>query len=184
MTFKGGQLKRLANTQQVEDVTLLARRGTITDRNGAPLAVSEDAATVFATPYLVKNPVRTAAQLAPLLGERADDILEDIADRSNGFVYLARKIPGTRRRARAQAEAARHRSARRHAPDLSAEDARRPGARARSASTTRACSGLEQELEDDLHGADGEQRITRDARGDAGVGGPEVRTTVPARTCS
>src|SRR4051812_35156932 len=94
MTFKGGQLKRLAATQQVEDVKLLARRGTITDRNGAPLAVSEDAATVFATPYVVRNPVRTAARIAPLLGRSPDSVLKSLADRSVGFVYLARKIPG------------------------------------------------------------------------------------------
>src|SRR5688572_7950375 len=58
--FKGGELKSLAATQQVENITLYARRGTIVDRNGRELAVSEVATTVYATPYLIKDPVRTA----------------------------------------------------------------------------------------------------------------------------
>ena len=43
-------------TQQVEDMTVPARRGTITDRNGLELAVSEDAVTVFANPFLIDEP--------------------------------------------------------------------------------------------------------------------------------
>jgi cell division protein FtsI/penicillin-binding protein 2 len=166
MAFKGSQLKQLANTQQVEDVTLLARRGTITDRNGAPLAVSEDAATVFATPYLVEQPVRTAARLAPLIGESPDEVLKSIADRSNGFVYLARKIPGT--------DGARIRKLK--LPGIGVlDDTRRVYPQGALAAQVlgavgvdnKGLMGLEQELEDELHGSDGEQRITRDARGDA-----------------
>ena len=44
-------------------------RGTIEDRTGADLALSEDAASVFATPYQVENAPRTAAKLAEALGE-------------------------------------------------------------------------------------------------------------------
>ena len=55
LAFKGGDLKLRAATQQVENVTVIAPRGTITDRNGAELAVSEDASTVFATPVLIKD---------------------------------------------------------------------------------------------------------------------------------
>ena len=65
LAFKGGDLKPRAATQQVENVTVIAQRGTITDRNGAELAVSEDASTVFATPFLVKDPVGTARRVAP-----------------------------------------------------------------------------------------------------------------------
>ena len=57
----------MASTQHVQNVTLIAKRGTITDRHGAELAVSEDAATIFATPFLVKDPVGTARKLAPIL---------------------------------------------------------------------------------------------------------------------
>src|SRR3954447_15967665 len=43
-------------------------RGEILDRSGKnELAVSEDAVNVFATPYQVADPAKTAAKLAPLL---------------------------------------------------------------------------------------------------------------------
>ncbi len=187
MTFKGGQLKQLANTQQVEDVKLLARRGTIMDRNGAPLAVSEDAATVFATPYLVKKPVRTAAQLAPLVGEPADKLLESLSDRTSGFVYLARKIPGT--------DGTRIRKLK--LPGIGVlDDTRRVYPQKTLAAQVlgavgvdnKGLMGLEQDMEGDLHGSDGEQRITRDARGDTvsvdqkanDHSGKDVRLTIDA----
>ena len=47
-------------TQQVEDLDVPARRGTITDRRGVELAVSEDAVTVFANPFLIDDPAGTA----------------------------------------------------------------------------------------------------------------------------
>src|SRR5919201_5514775 len=90
--FKGSKLKSLASTQQVETATIPARRGTILDRNGRELAVSEDAATVYATPYLVKDPVGTAKRLAPLLDQPAAKIATILADRRRGFAYLARKL--------------------------------------------------------------------------------------------
>ena len=46
--FKGGSLKKLAATQQIEDLSVPAKRGTITDRHGIALAISADASTVFA----------------------------------------------------------------------------------------------------------------------------------------
>ena len=53
--------------QQVEEITVYARRGTITDRNGVELAVSEDATTVFANPMLIHDPAGVArpARAAP-----------------------------------------------------------------------------------------------------------------------
>src|SRR2546425_5756624 len=53
--FKGSSLRQLAATQQAENLTEIAKRGTITDRRGTDLAVSEDASTVYATPFLVKD---------------------------------------------------------------------------------------------------------------------------------
>ena len=79
--------------QQTERLTLSAQRGTIFDRNGKVLAVSEDSSTVYANPLLIKNPGATATRLAPLLhlpDERAAG--EARATARKGFVYLARKI--------------------------------------------------------------------------------------------
>jgi cell division protein FtsI (penicillin-binding protein 3) len=91
-TVRAGALKDRAATQQTEDLNVPARRGTITDRRGVELAVSEDAVTVFANPFLVKEPVRTAARLAPLVHRSPDDLLRMLGDRSKGFVYLRRKL--------------------------------------------------------------------------------------------
>lgn len=88
-------LKRAAATQQVQTVALPAPRGTITDRNGAVLAVSEPASDVSATPYLVRRPLQAAAKLAPLLGMAEADVLGKLSEQS-GFVYLARRLPAGR----------------------------------------------------------------------------------------
>ena len=91
-TVRAGGLKERAFTQQVEDIDVTARRGTITDRHGLELAVSEDAVTVFANPRLIKDPAATADTLAPLLGRPRDAVLADLTNTDTGFIYLARKL--------------------------------------------------------------------------------------------
>jgi cell division protein FtsI (penicillin-binding protein 3) len=91
-TVRSGSLSDRAVSQQIEDVADPARRGTIFDRNGAELAVSEDSVTVFAHPFLIKDPAKVAARLAPLVGRREDDLLRKLADRTATFVYLRRKM--------------------------------------------------------------------------------------------
>jgi cell division protein FtsI (penicillin-binding protein 3) len=91
-TVKAGSLKERAITQQEEDLTVNAKRGTIFDRNGLELAVSEDATTVFANPFLIKNPGRVAAKLAPLMDLPESELLRKLSDRDRGFVYLRRKM--------------------------------------------------------------------------------------------
>src|ERR671935_3312957 len=71
-TIKGSSLSSAAASQQVSSLELPARRGTIVDRHGVELAVSEPADDISATPYLVKDPIKTAAKLAPLLGVDED----------------------------------------------------------------------------------------------------------------
>ena len=91
-TVKAGELKKRALTQQVENLDVPARRGIISDRRGVELAVSEDAVTVFANPFLIKNPVRVAAKLAPILRLDQGELLEKLGDREKGFVYLRRQM--------------------------------------------------------------------------------------------
>jgi cell division protein FtsI (penicillin-binding protein 3) len=89
---EGSSLAGEAQSQQVQTIVVPGSRGTIYDRRGNELAVSEDAATVYATPYQVKDPAKTADKLAGVLDLPADKILESLADRSSGFAYIARKV--------------------------------------------------------------------------------------------
>jgi cell division protein FtsI (penicillin-binding protein 3) len=91
-TVKAGSLGARAVQQQVEDMVVPARRGTIVDRHGMELAVSEDAVTVFAHPFLIDDPARVSARLAPLLGVSEDELLKKLADRKSTFVYLRHKM--------------------------------------------------------------------------------------------
>ena len=95
---KAGTLKRAAATQQESNIPVPARRGTIADREGNELAVSQPAMTIAATPYLVEQPTQVAAQLAGLLGKPEDELLRQLARRDTGFAYLARKVPAARAR--------------------------------------------------------------------------------------
>ena len=154
----------MASTQQIQDVTLIAKRGTITDRHGAELAVSEDASTIFATPFLIKDPVRVARRIAPILGRSEDKLLEILADRNSGFAYLARKAEARKGERIEQLEfegIGVLDDSRRYYPEgeLAAQVVGSVGV------DNKGLSGLEQQLDDELGGADGQQRIVRDARG-------------------
>ncbi|HEX5310130.1 MAG TPA: penicillin-binding protein 2 [Solirubrobacteraceae bacterium] len=87
-----GALRRAAQTQQLTDETVPAQRGTITDRNGIALAISEPAEQLSADPYLVKSPLRASQRLAPLLGLTQAQVLAKLSENS-GFVYLAHALP-------------------------------------------------------------------------------------------
>ncbi|MBE0429135.1 MAG: penicillin-binding protein 2 [Thermoleophilia bacterium] len=91
-TVKADQLSEMAQQQHVQEFDLPARRGTIFDRGGNELAVGEERRTIYATPYLVEDPLQTAEVLAPLLSADTNEILQKLLDRDSGFVYLARKV--------------------------------------------------------------------------------------------
>ena len=91
-TLHSGTLRRAARNQQLTAETVPAQRGTITDRNGIDLAVSEPAQDISATPYLVKDPLDASRRLAPLLGQSQATLLADLSEHT-GFVYLARAVP-------------------------------------------------------------------------------------------
>ena len=151
------------------------RRGTITDRNGTELAVSQPAMTIAATPYLIKDPTQLAARLAGLLDKPEDELLRQLARRDTGFAYLARHVPAD---ARAQGPGAERRGARVH-PRVHARlparvdglaaarqrRHRRPGPRRARVLARQASCG----------GRDGERRLVKDALGDA----IELRETKP-----
>jgi cell division protein FtsI/penicillin-binding protein 2 len=102
-TYLGGlrapQLRRAAATQQVTTTKIPAARGTITDRKGVELAISESADDIIADPYLVKHPQSVAQKLTPLLGKPLSTVLEGLTKPRSGFVYLAHLLPGDRAQA-------------------------------------------------------------------------------------
>ena len=77
---------------------LPASRGSIIDRNGAVLAHSVEARFVAADPELVKDPVKTAGILSPLLGVAASELVPKMTphNRPGGgasrFEYLAQGV--------------------------------------------------------------------------------------------
>jgi cell division protein FtsI (penicillin-binding protein 3) len=89
---EGGKLSADARSQQTDPVAIPAERGTILDRNGKELAVSEDAVTIYATPYQVEDPATTARRLAEALDLDRNEVLESLSDRDSGFAYIARKV--------------------------------------------------------------------------------------------
>jgi cell division protein FtsI (penicillin-binding protein 3) len=90
--LRGSSLRKAASSEQLTSETVTAPRGTITDRNGVDLAVSEPAQDIAADPYLITDPLEDARKLAPLLGQPQGTVLRELSERT-GFVYLARALP-------------------------------------------------------------------------------------------
>jgi cell division protein FtsI (penicillin-binding protein 3) len=84
-------LARMAQGQQREDVVRPAGRGTIYDRTGSLLALGAPATTVWANPRQITNPRAVARAVARELGVDADRLAVKLADRTRGFVYVARQ---------------------------------------------------------------------------------------------
>ncbi|HEX5900663.1 MAG TPA: penicillin-binding protein 2, partial [Solirubrobacteraceae bacterium] len=127
---------------------------------------SEPADDVSATPYLVKDPVRTAAKLAPLLGVDEDTLVRKLAQRDKGFVYLARSLPASRGTAVQKLDL----------PGIELTAAhRRVYPRQYLASQLlgsvgtdgNGLSGIEYADDKILQGTDGERRLVKDALGDS-----------------
>ena len=84
-------LERMATRQHEQTTEIPAGRGTIYDRTGEPLAIGEQATTVYADPRLVKEPRKVALAAAKALGVDAEELYPLLADRSRHFVYVKRK---------------------------------------------------------------------------------------------
>ncbi len=161
---QGAKLASEAAYQQTDVVTVPGLRGSLLDRFGNPLAVSEDAKTIYATPYQVKRPAQTAAKLAPILGLDEGEVLESLSEDS-GFAYVARKVdlPSAARVARLEL------------PGIGElPDSRRTYPQGTLAAQTigavgdesQGLTGLELGEDEVLHGNDGERRIVNDALGE------------------
>jgi cell division protein FtsI/penicillin-binding protein 2 len=163
-TVEGKDLRNKAVAQQVEDVDVSATRGTITDRNGLELAVSEDSASVYANPFLIKDPGSVAGQLSPLTGIDYDTLIRKLANRKQGFIYLKRKIDVDKGKAieklKLTGVGVMNEPRRRYPQSwLAAQVLGTVG------TDNYGLAGIEQSHEDRLHGKDGKRQIVRDALG-------------------
>jgi cell division protein FtsI (penicillin-binding protein 3) len=81
----------LGARQRIRRVELPAKRGTIFDRNGVPLAMSVDARAIYANPKAIGDPVATAKAIAPIMGLEPAIVHERLT-RDTPFSYVARKL--------------------------------------------------------------------------------------------
>ncbi|HEX8959538.1 MAG TPA: penicillin-binding protein 2 [Solirubrobacterales bacterium] len=160
---QGARLASEAAYQQTGVVTVPGLRGSLLDRYGNALAASEDAATIYATPYQVKDPPRTAAKLARVLGMSSAEVLRSLTQPS-GFSYVAHEVslPEAARVARLRlAGIGQLPDSRRAYPqgELAAQAIGAVGTEGQG------LTGLEQGENSVLRGTDGERRVVKDALG-------------------
>jgi cell division protein FtsI (penicillin-binding protein 3) len=161
---QGAQLASEASYQQTEAVTVPGLRGSLLDRSGNELATSEDAATIFATPYQVKNPPRAAEKLAPILDMDRGEVLAALTADS-GFSYVAHKVSlevaGRIERLKLEGIGELPDSRRTYPQgEMAGQVIGAVG------SENQGLTGLEAGEESVLEGSDGERRIVKDALGD------------------
>jgi cell division protein FtsI (penicillin-binding protein 3) len=157
---------RLASSQHSEDVVVPAARGTIYDRGGVQLAIGEQAQTVYADPPHVTDPKSESATVARILRLDPNEVYRTLADRSRGFVYVARKAD----------PALVAKLARKGLPGLGfyAEEKRfypqfnlASQVLGYAGIDNRGLAGLELSLDPQLAGRPGRERIVKDASGQA-----------------
>jgi len=93
---QAGTLERLASRQHRETIEIPAGRGTIFDRKGEPLAIGEQATTVYADPRQIQDPRRVAIAAARAFGLDANELYGQLADQKRHFVYVQRKADPTK----------------------------------------------------------------------------------------
>ena len=94
--LNAGSLQKAAVSQQITRDVIPATRGTITDRNGTQLALSEAADEIVADPFLIKHPLSVAQKLAPLLQMPVLDVERLVSKAHTGYVPLAYLLPADR----------------------------------------------------------------------------------------
>lgn len=86
-------LRNQGDARYLREVADPAHRGTITDRNGEPLAISTPVASVWAHPGKLLEQRDRLDELAALLDRDAPGLVDDLEERSEReFVYLERQV--------------------------------------------------------------------------------------------
>jgi cell division protein FtsI (penicillin-binding protein 3)/stage V sporulation protein D (sporulation-specific penicillin-binding protein) len=92
-TVRASALSAMAQTQTKAPVILPAGRGTIFDSMGVPLALGEQATTIYADPTEVTRPQYEAIEIARVLGLKPTVVFRALKARGTHFVYIQRKAP-------------------------------------------------------------------------------------------
>jgi len=91
--FHNTFLQQKGDARYVRTLGVTVHRGTITDRNGKPLAISTPVESVWASPRKVEATRSQLHQLAGLLGMPYDELRSRLAETGREFVYLKRQLP-------------------------------------------------------------------------------------------
>jgi cell division protein FtsI (penicillin-binding protein 3) len=161
---QGSSFASQAASQQEDVIEIPGLRGAILDRNGQPLAGSEPGASIYATPYQIKDPAAESKAVAKALGTEPDEVLEAITQ-PGGFSYVKKKVD----LARAQKVEKLGLEGIGQLPDTLRT---RPQGELASQvigavnEEGEGLTGLEAAQEEALHGENGEKRLVKDALGD------------------
>lgn len=91
--LKGPVLAREALAQRSDTVEVFARRGNITDRDGAVLVRSLPSESVYVVPHDILDADAAVAKLQKIFGKLDPAVQSAMHDRSRWFVWIARKVP-------------------------------------------------------------------------------------------
>jgi cell division protein FtsI (penicillin-binding protein 3) len=175
-TVQASTLSAMAQQQTKATVVIPAGRGTIYDAMGTPLALGEQATTVYVDPHEITHPRTEAAIAARVLGLKRNIVYAELRTRNTHFVYVARKASPKLASA----------LARKRLPGFHYYgEERRSYPQGALASQVlgyagvdnKGLSGLELELDKQLTGSPGSQTVVRDPIGQA----ISIQRDVPAR---
>ncbi len=161
---EGASFASQAVSQQEDTITIPGLRGSILDRNGRELVGSEVGASIYATPYQIKDAPTEASRVAEALGADQADVLEAIT-RPGGFSYVQRKVDLVKARRVEELGLegiGQHPDTLRTRPqgDLAAQVIGAVSAEGKG------LTGIEASEDRVLRGIDGEQHLVKDALGD------------------
>jgi cell division protein FtsI (penicillin-binding protein 3)/stage V sporulation protein D (sporulation-specific penicillin-binding protein) len=90
-TVRASSLSSMAQNQTRSTVVMPAGRGTIFDSMGTPLALGEQATTVYADPSEVGNALRESVKAGKILGLKPSVVYRALTAKHTHFAYVARK---------------------------------------------------------------------------------------------
>jgi cell division protein FtsI (penicillin-binding protein 3) len=85
-------LQARGESRYARTIDVSAHRGTITDRNGDPLAISTPVESVWASPSDARLSSAQTGKLARVLGVSSKNLNKRLANREREFVYLKRQL--------------------------------------------------------------------------------------------